>query len=284
MTLELIPYLLLLVAIIIGWRLDARISIAFLAAAIIAGLVLDRLAPIALIWIAILGLSIWIPTKLQHKGLWRIFFLGVFLILSVAMSNHFAPGFHNFPIFQSVQFSPDSIPFTMYLNFDKTLVGFFIYLFFLRGHQRLVFTKTHLLISAKTLAILLVLIVPFAFVIRYIRIDPKLPQLGWIWILNNIFFVCLAEESLFRGFIQKELSNIFPKQKIWTVTAIAITAVLFGLAHYKGGFAYIALATIAGGFYGYAYQRTNRIESAILVHFGLNAIHFLFFSYPALAS
>ncbi len=44
----------------------------------------------------------------------------------------------------------------------------------------------------------------------------------------------------------------------------------------------VGLATIAGLFYGYAYWKTNRLEASILVHFGLNLIHFVAFSYPAL--
>lgn len=47
---------------------------------------------------------------------------------------------------------------------------------------------------------------------------------------------------------------------------------------------YVALATVAGAGYGWAYQRAGgRIEASILTHFALNAVHFFFFTYPALA-
>lgn len=61
-----------------------------------------------------------------------------------------------------------------------------------------------------------------------------------------------------------------------------VQAALFGVGHYKGGIPYVIFASIAGLFYGYAYDKTKRIESAVVVHFGLNLTHFLFFSYPAL--
>lgn len=32
-----------------------------------------------------------------------------------------------------------------------------------------------------------------------------------------------------------------------------------------------------------AYQRTGRVEAAILTHFAVNATHFLLFTYPTLA-
>jgi membrane protease YdiL (CAAX protease family) len=45
---------------------------------------------------------------------------------------------------------------------------------------------------------------------------------------------------------------------------------------------YVVLSTVAGLFYGYAFWKTDRIQSSILVHFSVNLVHFLFFSYPAL--
>ena len=102
--------------------------------------------------------------------------------------------------------------------------------------------------------------------------------------LNNLFFVCLAEEALFRGFIQNGFTRLFPKTPFFSYASIAVAAVLFGLAHYKGGPIYVALAAVAGLFYGFAYQKTNRLDAAVLVHFGFNTIHFLLFSYPNLQS
>lgn len=42
-------------------------------------------------------------------------------------------------------------------------------------------------------------------------------------------------------------------------------------------------ATIAGIAYGYAYVKTKRIETSILVHFNFNLAHFIFFTYPVLS-
>ncbi len=64
--------------------------------------------------------------------------------------------------------------------------------------------------------------------------------------------------------------------------ALLICAILFGLAHAGGGVWYVLLATVAGLGYGLVYHRTQRIELSILLHFALNSIHILFFSYPAL--
>ncbi|WP_231289965.1 CPBP family intramembrane glutamic endopeptidase [Rickettsia australis] len=45
---------------------------------------------------------------------------------------------------------------------------------------------------------------------------------------------------------------------------------------------YIALSSICGFFYGYAYYKTGKILCSMIVHFGLNLYHLLLFTYPAL--
>jgi membrane protease YdiL (CAAX protease family) len=67
------------------------------------------------------------------------------------------------------------------------------------------------------------------------------------------------------------------------VIALMMAAMLFGLAHFKGGATYICAGLIAGLGYGWAFLRTRRVEAAIAVHFGLNATHFLLFIYPRIA-
>ena len=65
--------------------------------------------------------------------------------------------------------------------------------------------------------------------------------------------------------------------------AVVASSLLFGVAHFAGGAPYVVLATIAGVGYSLVYARTRLIESAIVTHFGVNAIHFFGFTYPHLA-
>lgn len=70
-----------------------------------------------------------------------------------------------------------------------------------------------------------------------------------------------------RGFMQAELARLGGGG--WTIFAISASAVLFGLAHFGGGATYVVAATLAGLGYALAYHRTQRIETAMAVHFGL---------------
>lgn len=101
----------------------------------------------------------------------------------------------------------------------------------------------------------------------------KFPGFVWIWAFNNLLFVTFAEETLFRGVIQSSFRNRY--------FGLGIGALLFGLAHYRGGINYIISATFAGLFYGFAYLRTGRIQACMLAHFFFNLTHLIFFTYPA---
>ncbi|MCB0385193.1 MAG: CPBP family intramembrane metalloprotease, partial [Bdellovibrionales bacterium] len=109
--------------------------------------------------------------------------------------------------------------------------------------------------------------------------STPLPDWTAIWIFKNLFLTVIAEEALFRGLIQRELKERLPHK--WSRLSLPLSALLFGLAHFSGGGRYIAAASLAGVFYGWAWERSGgRLEAAILCHFGLNLCHFFFLTYP----
>ena len=42
----------------------------------------------------------------------------------------------------------------------------------------------------------------------------------------------------------------------------------------------MALAAVAGLLYGLVYNRFRSLEASIILHFSVNLVHFLFFTYP----
>lgn len=233
--------------------------------------------------IALLPVSAWslknktYPTALRVLGGTVLFVIGAGLIL------HKLPGFHNLRIIHQAQISENAIPFTLYLNFDKTLLGIFIIALL----QPLITSKREWIkvLKATLLRAIVVIAVVgiLAFALKFVTFDPKLPSQLAIWTLTNLLFVCLAEEAFFRGFIQQYLCKLM-RFKYGAFLAVALAALLFGAYHYKGGVLYMLLAFIAGMGYGWIYYRTKRIEASILTHFALNLLHILFFTYPALTS
>lgn len=208
--------------------------------------------------------------------------------IALAFANHLIPGFHNLRVITDLQISASSSPFTMYLNFDKAIAAAILAV---TGSvvlkQTSPFGKESLAQTLKISIVCVTLLISVAVLSGYVTLDPKFPEIFSLWALNNLLFVCFAEEVIFRGIIQKHLMQVAQRYQISPFVPILITSILFGtllLGHLHGGIVYITFATISGLFYGYAYHKTNRLETAILVHFIVNLTHFLLFSYPMAAA
>jgi len=209
-----------------------------------------------------------------------ILFIGIVAIIT-GIFFHAVPGFSNLLIIDKINISDLSCPFSMSLNFDKVMTALIIYSM---TDLQNIENNTSLGKLRQNFALIILsitIITAIAYSIGYIKFDPKLPNISLIWMINNLFFVCFAEEVVFRGFVQRALGSALSQYKRIPHLNIIIVALLFGVAHFKGGIEYVALASIAGFFYGYIYYKTNRILLSMLSHFGVNLCHFILFTYPA---
>ena len=138
--------------------------------------------------------------------------------------------------------------------------------------------------AAPIVGATIVVVMAASLALGFVRFDPRWTPLFWVWAPINLLLTCVSEEALFRGFLQRELGVRARRAcAMRRRSAVAISALAFGLAHAGGGWRYVLLATLAGTGYALAYQRTGRVEASILAHFAVNATHFLLFTYPALA-
>jgi len=254
-----------------------------LVIATLLALLTNQLETIAIPSILLIAALAWTANRLQGKPVWQAIFGTLFTLAALALGLHLLPGFHPLNIYHKLQLTPDAIPYNLNLNFDKTLIGLFIFgLWYQRPSPLLDWPQTSRLMIWSLPAIILTLVL-LSSLAGYIRWEPKLiDQLG-LWMWANLFFTCSAEEAFFRGLIQHRLALAFKNIEWGNWLALLIAATLFGLAHLGGGWSYALLAIIAGLGYGYLYQRTGRIETSILAHFGLNLVHILLFTYPALS-
>ncbi|CCW31174.1 conserved membrane hypothetical protein [Xenorhabdus nematophila F1] len=256
--------------------LDSRKKIAFLIAlfAIIAGIstnILTYPAIMTLIVIAALGLA-----HLYYKNhlILRTVTELLLLVFGILLFIHYIPGFHNLKYLDKVQTGPLSAPFSMYFNFDKALLPFILLccLPTLFTRKPVVNTPSHgwaLLIAAIPALLWL------ATALGGLAVELHLPNWFPAFVFANIFFVSLAEEALFRGYIQQKLS-----QWMNPYAALIITSLLFGIAHIAGGGLMVIFATLAGLIYGVTWMWSGRLWVAVAFHFSLNLIHLLFFTYP----
>ncbi|MBJ9965455.1 CPBP family intramembrane glutamic endopeptidase [Burkholderia seminalis] len=206
----------------------------------------------------------------------------VFAALAVALSLHLIPGFHNPLVIGPTRFTPDAVPFTMYLNLDKPLVGLWL-LWALPWVAPDIAQPRALRTGAVAAVATAAACLAGALAFGMVGWAPKWPASGWLWLVNNLLLVTLAEEALFRGYVQGGLTRALRAFSWGPWAALAIGAVLFGAAHAAGGWQWIVLGTVAGAGYGLAWRRGGLLAAAI-AHGGLNVVHFGLFTYPMLAA
>lgn len=106
-----------------------------------------------------------------------------------------------------------------------------------------------------------------------VRALPGRFALAWIF---TFFFIAVPEELFFRGWVQNLL-----ERRMSRTTALIVTAVLFGLAHFNKRTAYfnwryVLLAAIAGIFYGRAWRRERRVGASAITHATVDSVWSLF--------
>lgn len=226
---------------------------------------------------AFLLLTLIVTLLLQkyRRRKWPATALELLLVMAaIALFLHLVPGFNNLNVLKNVKVGPLSAPFSMYYNIDKALIPFIL----LACLPTLFATKKHPSVSrlgwlgliASIPALLLL-----AVALGGLKIEMHTP--AWIgsFVVANVFFVCLAEEALFRGYLQQRLS-----QWLGNYPALLLTALLFGAAHIAGGPLLMVFAALAGVIYGLAWLWSGRLWVAVAFHFALNLMHLLFFTYP----
>lgn len=257
------------------WTYLALLSIGY-SLAMFAG----QLDATALLAIALLLLAAF-AVRQQKRPYARYLGHGLFLVLALALAMHWLPGFYNGGVIGPEVFTDDAEPYSMYLNLDKPLIGFWLLLVcpWIVGRRswRLSLYATALALPLSALAAL-----GGAVLLGIVHWEPKWPHQAWLWIFNNLLLVTLVEEALFRGYIQGGLSRRFKQLPYGENLALMCAALLFGLAHLGAGWQWVLLASIAGVGYGLAY-RFGGLSAAIATHFGLNLLHFGLFTYPMLA-
>ena len=283
----LLTYGLLALAVLSTWcapiKLPGKVALPPWTLLLVAAFVTGRHYGL-LSWLAgapLLGLAALAYAGKRQRGGWpKALLLVAAGAITLALSLHRFPGFVNPALVTELRLSALSPPFTHRLNFDTAAAG--LILFGVLCVQAR--TREQWRAVGQSAAVMLgtpALVLAAGLTFGFVALDLKWNGYTPIFLAANLLFTCVTEEAFFRGLIQHQLGNAMGRwRQAGPYLAVLIAAVLFGIAHARGGAALIALATLAGVGYGYAYLRSKRIEAAILTHFALNALHFVAFTYP----
>ncbi|GAA4330514.1 CPBP family intramembrane metalloprotease [Pigmentiphaga soli] len=213
----------------------------------------------------------------QRPAAVRIAGHAIFLCAALALALHLLPGFGNALVIDHAILAPGSAPYSMYLNLDKPLIALWLLWacpWIAPPCSAAAAGRAILRAAPATVAVCL----GCAVAAGLVDWSPKWPPQAWIWMGANLLQVCVAEEALFRGYVQGGLDR---HGSTLSRAALPLSALLFGLAHAGAGWPWMALAALAGLGYGLAY-RQGGLLAAIAAHFLLNLAHFGLFSYPML--
>ncbi len=258
--------------ILAKWRI---ISLILLMNAILFGFFCGYLTPTFLITlgiISVIGLARW---RYRNQASIRLISEILLIVITFALFRHLLPGFANPLYLDNVIIGPLSAPFSAYFNFDKALAPFILLLCIptLFSCQAV---KSATLWQWIALIIAVPLLLICAVFAGGLAFEWHFPNWLLLFIISNLLFVCLAEEALFRGYLQRKLTEYLPSPYL----ALFIAALLFGAAHFAGGPLLMLFATLAGVIYGLAWMWSGKLWLAVSFHFGLNLVHLLFFTYP----
>lgn len=272
-------YLLLILALISLWC-NRKIWIwgTFFALSLLCGyfgaiVTVKGMISLGILLVGILLLTQEIPSFIR-------LFVSLFTIgIAMGMFAHIVPGFYNLEIIRQWQRGPDAEAITFFLNYDKASAGLLILAFLVP-----------LAITGRDWAISWLTGIPWACLTGLIlwglanlfgttSFDPRIPMIALIWIIRDVFFVVIPEEALFRGLIQREIVQGLDNRAAGAL-AVLTSALVYAFFHVllTPILPLFLLSFTAGLLYGSIYQITQRIESAILVHFAINFVHFFFFT------
>lgn len=284
-----ITFALLCISILAVWLPVIRLSTKqfpvwplFFFTALVSGTVFSFILPTAVAALLLCAIAAQLVSNLTIPGWMRTGALIITAVLALAMAMHAIPGFNNPVIVDGISFSPDAAPFKQYLNFDKAAAGLLLVAFLCRRCRSWAEWKEVLVLTLPITVVTVLSVLLIAYFVGYVRPDFKIPAYTPVFLVTNLLFTCVAEEAFFRGLLQEQVSQKLQGTRFGTTIAILLSTLLFGVVHIGGGLTFTILSTMVGLGSACAYARTRRIEGPIITHFFVNAVHFVFFTYPFL--
>jgi membrane protease YdiL (CAAX protease family) len=144
------------------------------------------------------------------------------------------------------------------------------------------FKQTDIVRVLLTLPLFLAVVIGLGLVSGFLKIGLAgfTPKDFLRLVLVEYFIIAIPEELLFRGVMQ----NLFEKYLGNNTLAWLSASVIFGISHINNAtlndsvpnYKYVVLATLAGLYYGYIWQKSRLITVSALAHTTVNCVWLIF--------
>ena len=163
-------------------------------------------------------------------------------------------------------------PISIKLTFEKVLVALLIASYLLSTKFSLEYW--HKIINSGLSVLFLAYIALLLPLVIFLHLYGGLAigQQNLTNLLLNLFLLCFTDEIIFRQVLQNWLHQIiqikFGGVSKWL--PILLVSLIYSLFHLEYGLIMVLFTLFVGTAYGYIYQKSGKIEAAILVHFALS--------------
>lgn len=270
------------VALILSvWILPAVYPVA--ATMVIAGLTVYAGYLSVSSWIVLMVLAITGYQLLQHDGKRSILLrINVLLIVFWALwSEDFQAAMISWTNY--FQLLSAKYPIVIQVTFEKYFCAVLLAAYVLKPRININYWRGGVAGTWEVLLLLyIVLLLPLA-IILHVFSGLRIGNQNLLQLVMSLIIICFTEEILYRLILQnwcyRILRNYSRSLASWL--AIALVSTGYALFHIELGPSLVIIYFFIGSAYGYVYQKSGKIEVAILVHFAVRLTFSLILAFYA---
>lgn len=170
-----------------------------------------------------------------------------------------------------VQLAAKNRGITIQITFEKIIAAILLGAFLLRSEHNIRNLKS--VFAGKWMFYLIsyiIFLIPIS-VILYLFAGLNISTKSLSGLLATVFLLSFIEEIIYRHLLQNWLHQIIEiKYKaVASWLPIIIISIIYGIFHAQNQLNFVIFYFLVGAAYGYIYQKSGKIEVAILAHFAL---------------
>ena len=210
-------------------------------------------------------------------ALWLIIFcLSTFMMQGVFL------GFKDWKILINETVSANAAAYTLNLDIAAAFTGLGLLLFGFKNISKKKVFIDSLTKAAPAMILCLVIIMLSALTVGIVQFEPKMPNFLLTWMLINLFVFSISQEMVFRYFLLGSLLDILEGYRFAGLFSMLVCSAIYLTYLMPLTLGYAVAAFIASMFFSYVFVKTRKVEMSIILHFMLNLMHILLFTYPML--